>query len=265
VEPWWREANKNPESFCDPASMASLLEGALRGDLDAREAAAGALSRVVKALAEEPVAESLQLIAARLPELADGLVPQESFISGQVISVMRRVRPDARTVDRLVALLDQTPPAGRALVIVALGLCSSDAWTEHVECAIVAQLAHAPCAAHAVEALYGAAWQNRIALPDTLHALAKVAIGGTWPGRNQAALSLGLLLSGEHAPLAARLLEDVLASAPEAVRVKVVEVLGWRASELGPALLGRCLADESAVVRAAAQASVVRRSTPGSG
>jgi hypothetical protein len=257
VEPWWRQADESPHAFRDPASVASLIEGVVTGVAKERERAVGALARVVKALEDEPVEESLQLLIARLPDLAAGLT--DPTIEGEIISVMRRVRPDRATVDRLLALLRETLPERRVLVVAALGLCANEAWTEHVERAVVEQLGHAPCRDAAADALYGAAWQNRLALPETLHGLAKVAIGGVWPARDHAALSLGLLLTGEHARLAVRLLDEVLASGSEGARVKVAEVCGWRKTAHGDALLDRCLADPSALVRAAAEASAARR------
>jgi HEAT repeat protein len=236
-----------------------LVEGALTGDAEARDEAAGALSRVVKALADEPIEESLQLLRFHLPDLVAGLVNPDPFLQGQLISITRRIRPDPPTVDRLLGLLSETPPADRVLVVVALGLCEDGAWTERVERALVDQLPHAHCRDAAAEALYAAAWQDRVALQETLHALASIAIRGAGFACDHAALALGLLLAGDQGTLAARLLEDVLASGPESVRVKVAEVLGWRMSERGRALLDRCLADPSPRVRAAAEASLARR------
>jgi hypothetical protein len=234
-----------------------LIEGVVTGSRAGREVAAQALAWVVKALEDEPMEASLRLLVARLPDLAPGLT--DSAIDGQIISVMRRVRPDRATVVRLLTLLRETLPEQRVLVVAALGLCTNEAWSLEVERAVVSELDHAPCCDAAADVLYSAAWQNRVASPETVEALANVAFEKAWPARDHAALSLGLLLATEHAPLAARLLDDVLAAASEGARVKVAEALGWRSTEHGARLLDRCLADPSPLVRAAAEVSVARR------
>ena len=78
MEPWWPRAGDDPGAFRDPASVASLIDGALLSDPDARAAAAGALSSVVKALEDDPVEESMRLLAQRMPELVRGLADPDS-------------------------------------------------------------------------------------------------------------------------------------------------------------------------------------------
>ena len=136
MESWSVAAADNPRAYRDAASVASLVAGALSADPAAREAAAGALSRVVKALDDDPIDESIRAVACRLPELVRGSIDPDPFYSGQMISIVRRIAPDAPTVDALLSLLAERPHEDRELLVAALGLCVDGAWSERVEAAI---------------------------------------------------------------------------------------------------------------------------------
>lgn len=258
MEPWWPQANDEPFKYRDPASVASLISGSITGDIEARNTAAGALSRVVKALEDEPIDDSHNLLQARLPELLPGLVHPDSFLQGQTISILRRIRPDLPAVTALLALRLATPPEERALVTEALGLTSPEAWSESGEQAIAEELGNPASQFAAAHALYSAGIRRVFRRAETLAALAQVAVSSDALVADQAIFALTSFLPSAGAMPVKQLLLRVAQEAPERVRIKVAESLGWWPCEAGRTLLGHCLADPSPQVQAAAQAALVR-------
>ena len=57
-----------------------------------------------------PIDDSIRAMACRLPELVRGLIDPDPFYSGQMISIVRRIAPDAPTVDALLSLLVERRP-----------------------------------------------------------------------------------------------------------------------------------------------------------
>jgi len=227
VEPWWARANDDPAAFCDPASVASLIDGALAPDPETREAAAGALSWVVKALADDDVEEeSWQLLQRRMPELVPGLADPDIFYSGQMISIARRVPIDARTVDALLALIAATPSSeNRVLPVCALGMCEDAAWSDRVEAALASHLADPVTFGAAVDAFYGR--ERRVGRAETADALAKGALTARFPATTRAIGALCGLLKTDFARLAETALTDLAAARPE-LRDEIAEVRRWR-------------------------------------
>lgn len=172
---WFEQVSDAPKSFCDPASVAALLEAALDAETDEeeRDAAAGALNRVVKVLEIDSVDESERLIVARLSELAAGLLDPNSYYSGQIISILRRFQPDARTVDALLELLATDRSEERANLVAAFGTCGQAAWSNAVESALARALEDPVCADAAASALYDR--KQSIRMPETISALAAAA------------------------------------------------------------------------------------------
>lgn len=213
MESWWTNAANNPRAYRDPGSVASLVAGALSADVAVREAAAGALSRVVKALDDDPVDESINAVADRLPELVRGLVDPDPFYSGQMISIVRRVAPDVRTVAALVDLLVETPPENSELLVAALGLCVDAAWSERVEAALAACLAEPHTRDAAAYVFYSRAPVLRRAC--TVRSLGAAAIAASANASEHAIGALCRLLGGELDALATAELDDIGRARPD--------------------------------------------------
>jgi hypothetical protein len=214
--PWFEQVSDTPKSFCDPASVAALLEAALDAETDEeeRDAAAGALSRVVKALEIDSVDESERLIVARLPELAAGLLNPNPYYNGQMISILRRFRPDAPTVDALLGLLATDRSDERANLVVALGTCDRAAWSDAVESALARALEDPVCADAAGSALYDC--KQSIRMPETIPALAAAA--ACMSEGVHRARTLGALAGLGRSPLAgaaAAALDALVAARPD--------------------------------------------------
>ena len=226
MEPWWPRAGDDPGAFRDPASVASLIDGALLSDPDARAAAAGALSSVVKALEDDPVEESMRLLAQRMPELVRGLADPDIFYSGQIISIARRVPIDARTVDALLALITATPSSeSRILLVCALAMCEDAAWSDRIEAALASHLADPVTFGAAVDAFY--AREHRIRRAETAHALARGALTARFPATTRAIGALCGLLKTDFARLAETALGDLATARPE-LRDEIADVRRWR-------------------------------------
>jgi hypothetical protein len=222
-EPWWVDASNNPRAFRDPASVASLVAGALSADPAAREAAAGALSRVVKALDDEPVDDSIHAVARRLPELVRGLVDRDPFYSGQMISIVRRIAPDARTVEALLDLLVETPPEDSELLVAALGLCADAAWSERVEAAVAACLDEPHTRDAAAYVFYSRA--PIVRRSATVRSLGAAAIAASANASEHAIGALCRLLGGDRDALATAELADVGKARPD-LRDAITKVRG---------------------------------------
>lgn len=235
-EAWWSAVLETPDAFRDPASVASLLDGAVSPNPAARSRGRYALARVVKALegGDPEHAGAVQRIADRLPELAEGLADPDDHVRGCTISILRRIPATAPTVERLLTVFDWVPPEARHNVIEALGGCEVDAWNDRVE-----RLLHA-CAGddlhnnafHAVEKL----GNRRTRLPETVDLLASLARDAS-PLQDVAIRSLCWLLYGSLGPLAARRIEEILASATEDVRRRITQQIGYVNAPLAAALL----------------------------
>jgi hypothetical protein len=128
---------------------------------------------LVKVLEIDVDDESKRLVVARLPELAAGLLDPNPYYSGQMISILRRFRPDAPTVDALLGLLATDRSEERALLVVALGTCDQAAWSNAVESALARALEDPVCADAAGSALYDR--KESIRMPETIPALAAAA------------------------------------------------------------------------------------------
>jgi len=216
VEPWWARARDDPAAFRDPASVASLIDGALAPDPETREAAAGALSRVVKALEDDDVEEeSWQLLQRRMPELVPGLADPGIFYSGQMISIARRVPIDTRSVDALLDLIAATPPSSeaRVLPVSALGHCEDSAWSDRVEVALAGCLADPMTFGAAVDGFYFR--ERRIRRVETVQALAQGVLTSRFPDTTRAIGTLCGLLHTNFARLAETALGDLAAARPE--------------------------------------------------
>jgi hypothetical protein len=213
MKTWLANAANNPRAFRDPTSVAALVAGALSADPATREAAAGALSRVVKALDDEPIDESIRAVARRLPELVRGLTDPDPFHSGQMISIVRRIAPDAATVEALLALLVATPPEDRELLVAALGLCEDAAWSARVESAVAACLDEPHTRDAAAYVFYSRA--PIIHRRRTVRALASAAIAAATAASGHAIGALCRLLGGEHDSPAAAALHEVASARPD--------------------------------------------------
>jgi hypothetical protein len=213
MESWWPDAANNPRAFRDPASVTSLVAGALSADAAAREAAAGALSRVVKALDDDPIDESMHAVERRLPELVRGLIDPDPFYSGQMISIVRRVAPDARTVEALLALLVETPPEDSELLVAALGLCADAAWSERVEAAVATCLDEPHTRDAAAYVFYSRA--PIVRRSATVRSLGAAAIAASAHASQHAIGALCRLLGSERDALATAELEDVGKARPD--------------------------------------------------
>lgn len=260
IPSWWSAANNASHAYRDPASVASLLNGVKSSEPHVRHAAALALSRVVKALEDEPVEASVQLLSRALPELMPLLLDPD--VDGQIISITRRIAPDAATVAALLQLLPTTPLEHRSLLLEALTLCDDDAWSSAVEQALVVHLAAQPGEADA-DCTYSAACGLRVRTPqlqraESLHALARAALEGEPMTARQAVNALGTVpANGPLAPLAESLLEALLDTGGEPLRAHLAEVLGWgTATPAKLRLLQRCAEDPSEAVRSAAVRSL---------
>lgn len=224
MESWWVAATDNPRAYRDAASVASLVAGALSPDPATREAAAGALSRVVKALDDDPIDDSIRAVACRLPELVRGLIDPDPFYSGQMISIVRRIAPDAPTVDALLSLLVERPPEDRELLVAALGLCVDEAWSERVEAAVAACLDDPHTRDAAAYVFYSRAPVVRRA--GTVRSLGAAAIAASAGASEHAIGALCRLLGGDRDALATAELIDVGKARPD-LRTAIAKVRGW--------------------------------------
>ena len=224
MEPWWSDANDDPHAFRDPRSVASLIEGALSTDAATREAAAGALASVVKALDDDPIADSIDAIKRRLPELVGGLIDPDPFYSGQMISIVRRITPDVATVDALLALLATTPPEDSVLAVVALGLCEDAAWSERVEAELAGCLDEAHTRDAAAYAFYSRA--PAVRRPGTVRSLGAAAIAASANASEHAIGALCRLLGGESDALATAELADIAKARPD-LKHALMKIRSW--------------------------------------
>jgi len=256
-ERWVMGIDDDPREHRDLDSVRRLLAGALGADPELRVASINALSRVVKELENEDVPASRQAIGEALPRLVDGLlVEDEGNVDGCTISILRRVRPDWATVDRLLELL----PGARhpELLLEAIKLHRWEAWPSEIEQIFADHLPIAPYAAG--YALYCGA-RDLIRLESTLRALAEAAgEDRDYWGRHYAITALCVLLGRQElSELALSLLHELLGSASERSRKEMAAALGWASrGDAGDPLLLRLAADPSAEVRAAAEASQQR-------
>lgn len=213
---WFERAFETPESFRDPASVAALLAAALdaTAHTDERDAAAGALCWVVKALESDPVEASARLIVERLPDLAGGLLDPDPYYQGQMISILRRFCPDARTAAHIIALLAEAHAPERELLVVALGLVDPGEWSEDVEATLACALADPVCAAAAARALYNHA--TRISRSETVGALAAAVPELSTPlDRPPALNALALIVRGPLAVSAEAALRELAEAQPD--------------------------------------------------
>lgn len=230
VETWWARAAEDSAAFRDPASVASLIDGALQSDPETRDAAARALAWVVKALEDDPVDESMALLARRLPELVRGLADRDPFYNGQMISIARRVPIDARTVDALLDLIASTPSSDdRVLPVCALAMCDDGAWTDRVEVALAGYLADPVTFGAAVEAFY--CRERRIRRSETAQALSRGVLTARFPNTRRAIGTLCGLLQTDFAALAEAALHDLAAARPE-LHDEIAEMRRLRARSL---------------------------------
>jgi len=215
MEAWWADAHDNPAAFRDPASVSALIAGALSAAPDEREAAAGALSSVVKALEDDPVDESLRIVARRMPELVRGLADPDPYYSGQLISIARRIPIDLAATGALLNLIAATPAAeNRVLPISALGKCQDAAWSDRVEQTLAAALGNRVTFGAAVDGLYYR--EHRIRNTETVRALGEGALKAAFPATGPAIATLfRLLLHSRFAVIARTALEKLAAVRPE--------------------------------------------------
>jgi HEAT repeat protein len=171
---------------------------------------------------------------------------------------MRRIRPTAQTVERLLDVFDRVAVRDRNGVIEALGNCEASAWSPRVERLLVACTGDPEHnnVVHAVEALC-----FKARLPETVDALVSLLKGGS-PILDTVLRTLGILLSGSLGPRVAQRLEEIRTSAPEDVRLAISTRLGEWPADLAPPLLAPYAADPSPAVRAAAEASLARYAPP---
>ena len=214
MQAWWGDADDDPAAFRDPVSVASLVDGALSAEPAERDVAVAALCRVVKALEDDPIDESLQLVAARLPELVRGLVDPQTYYSAQVISIARRVPVEAPTVEALLQLIEATPSAeDRVLLVYVAGMCPDSAWSHRLEATLAASLAEPATFGSALEAFYFR--EYRVRHPETARALAKGALTAVFPATARAIRALLRLLQSDFSLLAETALTDLAAARPE--------------------------------------------------
>jgi len=229
MEVWWADAHDNPAAYRDPVSVASLVDGALQADPSTRDAAAGALSGVVKALDDDPIEESVRIVARRMPELVRGLADPDPSYSGQMISIARRIPIDAATVEALLALIDTTPAAeDRVLPVSALGICADDVWSDRIESTLASCLGDPVTFGAAVDGFYGR--EHRFRRPETVRAIGSGVIQARHLDTTRAIATLWSLLRSDFAALATAMLEQLAAARPE-LRAEIAEIRRWAAPD----------------------------------
>jgi len=256
-EPWTRAVDDDPRSFRDPESVARLLVGLGEEDDERRLDSLRALTRVVKALADDPVEESLARVRAELPAIVDLLLDRDAEASGCAISILRRIESTDATAERLLEHLAEPPEHAVALLLEALGLHPFAAFPEPVEQTLCRFLSAPQGARAAGYALYCSFSMIRLrATVDALR-LAAAPDGIAW-GRYYSQLTLCCLTSlEEHAAIATQHLDAILDDASAKSRREIGGALGW-ATPRGLPLLGRLAADPDPSVRLAVAESLVR-------
>jgi hypothetical protein len=250
---------KTPEAFCDPASVASLLAGALVRDPAEPSRRLFALVRVVKALEGDRTEEggaSWKLIKDRLPELVEGFTDPDDDLCACLSSIMKRIQPTAPTVERMLELYDRVPAPSRQSFVAALGSCKDEAWTERAERVVLA-IARDPDHNNAFYAADVLGWKAR--LPETVGVLVSLVKEGRPIVEDHALTALFGLLRRPLGSLAATALGELCVSAPLKVRLKIAADVHDRCDpEVARPLLARCAADLSPAVKAAAEASLAK-------
>jgi len=256
-EPWTRAVDDDPHSFRDPGSITRLLAGLGEADDERRLGSVRGLTKVVKALEDDPVEESLARVRAELPALVDLLLDRDAEASGCAISILRRIEPTDAAAERLLKHLAGPPEHATALLLEALGLHSSAAFPEPIEQTLCRFLSAPQGARAAAYALYCSfSMIRRSSTVDALR-LAAAPDGIAW-GRYYSLLTLCCLTSlEEHAAIANEHLDAILDDASAESRQQIAAALGW-ATRRGLPLLHRLAADPEPSVRLAVAESLVR-------